>query len=114
MDRSHRKKWLMRLPIWGAFAALFGLAMWCNVRLMALTWTGGTPSDSAAETWYAQGLFLSLAGSGLFFCLALFCGAPRSATRPVGGHEPNALGGQQQVADHPAQPGQELGDGLWR
>lgn len=104
MNRSHRTKWLMRLPIWGAFMALFGVAMWCNVRLMALTWTGGTPSESAAETWYAQGLFLSLAGSGLFFCIALFCGAPGSATRP----------GRQKAAKNPARAGQEFGDGLWR
>ncbi|TDD48173.1 hypothetical protein [Saccharopolyspora elongata] len=102
----------MRLPLWAAFIALFGLGMWFNFRLITLTLTDGPPADSAAEAWYAQGLFVSLVGSGLFFCLALLCGAPAS-TRPARGHASSTPGGPQ-ASDHPAQASLELGDDLWR
>lgn len=79
MDQSHRRGWLLRLPLWGAFIALFISAMWCNVCLIGLVWTNGLPTESASENWYTQVLFVSLVGSGCFFCLALICGRPRSA-----------------------------------
>ncbi|MEV0705046.1 hypothetical protein AB0I53_45010 [Saccharopolyspora sp. NPDC050389] len=112
MDRSHRRQWLMRLPLWASFIALFVLAMWCNVRLIALTLTDGSPDGSVAETWYVQGLVASLVGSGLLFCLVLLCGTPGS-TRTVRGRATRTHSSRPQSTDHSTQPAQGLGDRLW-